>query len=394
MDDIIQYMHNDLLIQTEIESYKFGEFPINELGVQKSMYVSAGGGSTYYEKYMKYKIKADAIERKMIQFGGNISDEINGKIQQVFNAFDVTTVSGYNDSFGIKQADFAEDTANKIKKHSTEDYATLYSRIDKHKCIDSKSQDKVVIKNIEFGNPGDAKKFNNTYYSDINLSDLPRNKDSQTDYTYAVVNDKYTNKYEIRFGRIDNFTEIGGKHSSIIYNDDVYVTGELSIRWNATTSKYDYHINVNSSKMDPLQTKILDGIDMTQQGLIVFGWNILLDVSNKIFKKLSTDDINIIIDNSIDFSRSYKGGLFRYYLDPEQKDSNDVVARNICPSDEFMEKYNKFGEDNKVRNACIEYTDNIDRPNSNIILDNLFGNLSEVPATERDIKIKKCKWDN
>lgn len=210
---------------------------------------------------------------------------------------------------------------------------------------------------LKFNNPSEARYFKfgeeKVYFNNIKPSKLPKptNINDRFSYTYSIVKNKYNNKFEINYGRIYNLTEIGVRHNLISYNNNLLVSGELSIK-KINDNNYEYVLNINSSKINVKNSRLNElNKDNYKEANIkyinTFYYIIMINLALQIFK---------LVDNTIDIKPS-SGIIYRYDSNDkieinEQEKLVDYYTNNICPSPEFIDSYNKFTLENNI-NSCI-----------------------------------------
>lgn len=211
-----------------------------------------------------------------------------------------------------------------------------------------------------FGNPGDTVFFsyngNQIMYDNVTPDKLPKNEATPYTYNFAIVRDKHSNKMKIRFGRIFNGTEIGGRHIHLMRNDNVYITGEIKILWDQHENKWKIIINMNSSKTGYTQKNgffTVANIDPSQaQKNLYIKW--LFNRLRAMFIAMVPEDYVVGFDPSINMEGDFLaagrnlGGLHEYY----------TQETNFCPPDDFINSYNKWGRENNVDMACMDYVAN------------------------------------
>ena len=238
----------------------------------------------------------------------------------------------------------------------------------------------IVEKKIKFNNPSDSRYFifdnNDIYFNNIQPSKLPRPDiiNNRTSFTYAIIKNKYNNKFEINFGRIFNLTEIGAKHNIISYNSDILVSGELSIK-KISDKDYEYVININSSKMNPAFSRLNNintQIDNTYVN--VFYYILIINLALNIFN-IFDRSANIKPSNDIRF----KYGELATERSGEKL--VDYYTNKICPTPEFIDSYNKFTRESNI-NSCIDYKND----------EGIYPNINQINMNDK--KIDFCRHMN
>jgi hypothetical protein len=274
---------------------------------------------------------------------------IHNKIKNTLDNFNVNSVNGITTMFPefIYKKEFLEIENIDPNK---------YSKISKIKCCD---------RHLVYGNPA-----NWIYYKDSNKSilftnmlpnELPKSKKQQKSYNWVVVLKK--GLYEIRYAIVDNFLEIGAKHSAIINSDTLCLAGELSVSWDDIKKKWVYIFNKNSGKLSPknyhklkICTENNITIKMVNKKSVHSNDNDKVNMFNKIIMTLINNLFNeLIIDGSIvtaenvDNDSENKYGIHLFYKEHPR----------IYPSNLYIEKLNKWAKKNRIMNACIGYEDEI-----------------------------------
>jgi len=274
----------------------------------------------------------------------------------------------YTDTDGIiKNYDF--NYKNLLTVH---EFYNQYGDFKEIKCITSPNS--TITKKIIYGNPGYTKFFqynNPIYYNNVYLHELehPTKKNTSISYTYAFVINKYDDKVNVRFGKIINLLEIGCKHSIISYGDKLIISGELQIK--KDDDGYTYYINFNSSKMHPDYTNLPHRIKGSGSFLI-FYYIYVINLALKLFKT-TNPKLNIKLPNNTTIKYGMKLMPLTYMKDMCGDDIVEYYSNPVCPSQDFFDKYNRFGEQNKIINACAGYWGD--------------GNVIQVNG------VKTCKWN-
>ena len=293
---------------------------------------------------------ANSIDDVINLLNKNVSiDDLNLQLKDI-KKIEIKTqkieIDGYkNDLYG----DDPKFDYHMIKK--SYDFYNTYGSFNNSKCKNDNNE----LKSIIYGNPGDSIFFrynnHNIFFKNKKLTELDHpKKNDQIDYTYAFVINKYNNELDVRFGKIINLMEIGAKHTIISQNDDVIVSGELSIR--NINDDITYYININSSKMDPAFSSInfFNNTSASNQDTNTFYYILMINLSLKLFMAMNDkidiklpNNMRIVYGENFDARKSNGDLLFKYY-------NQDA---NICPDNNFIKEYNDFGKDKKIYNACI-----------------------------------------
>lgn len=317
------FLHRESrIVDAVTETYKYGDYSYESLGQQ---------GGHFNKK--RYQLVHDIKQR-----GG---DYINDRIKHTLNNFDPTTVPEYRD---LRLGAF-EFNVDDLK---TETGYNSYAQKDNKKCNVDNGDVIGEEVDIKYVNPGDFRHLSDTTYYNYHPEDLPKDMDKKTTYNWTVVRNRYTNLFDIRFGRIINFMELGSKHTSLMYNDPVYIAGELAIEFNTVSAKWKYTININSSKINAFASKVLSKNKVEPIIGTQFYRSFMLKLALDVFKSIIRDgevvkDPKIVDDIE---TPGHDGGLHEYYSqDPK-----------LCPKIPRLKEVNKFLKDNEM-NECIG-TDN------------------------------------
>jgi hypothetical protein len=235
----------------------------------------------------------------------------------------------------------------------TMEYQNAYSKAMVDDCLDGK--DKMIIK---YTNPDEAKQFiydnNQTVWQDVFLSVLPKpthiGKDAQTAFTYIIVYDENTKQYHIRFGQVNNLSEIGVKHSILAGNDGILVSGELAIRKNSIDD-YEYIFNIISSKMQfhkEFTEKILQrynkretATESQKLNLSVFYYILLYNLSYFLLTSLHNEVYTLrpIYGVSISYDTEIEN-VTGIYSPQKLKNQCEKIFpyyyKNLCPSPDYI----------------------------------------------------------
>ena len=318
----------------------------------------------FYNKYIKYKSKYLYLKQKINnnQKGGgllsnrikNILDnfDIKKDVKNIFNDPTITDTTYINLNYEPKLLEF---------KAGYNDYANK----DTIKC---KNKDGSMDTMVYF-NPGSWKDYVDIF-NNIFPEQLPKCKTTPHTYNWVIIKNKYNNNYEIHYSLITTSDEIGVKHSSIIFYNLVYLTGELKIEYN---NEWIYRFNLNSSKMGPTISKFISNNNLADSpNYQSIYWNLVYTLAKKIFNNIIMNKKNNIkIDESVfeEGPRKYTGGLHLYYSEEPK----------LCMKKEKIDELNIKAQENKLSSYnCIDYEKNINKDSSNII--------------EKD-GIYKCRWD-
>jgi hypothetical protein len=320
-------------------------------------------------------------------------------IKTFLDSFDIKTIVSIKDD--ARQVDIDGYNNNVYGENPKFDYKLLlksfsdneYANFAEDECIfnekikegekeakPEEAKPEEVKKIIKFNNPSDARYFvfddNDIYFNNVKISELPHPTtiNERHSFTYAIIKNKYNNKFEINFGRIFNLTEIGAKHNIISYNSDILVSGELAIK-KISDTEYEYVLNINSSKMNPSFSR-LNNINKEVSGTYVnvFYYILMINLALNIFK---------IFDNTVDIKPS-SGTKFKYGESPSERVGEkliDYYTNKICPTPEFIASYNKFTKDNNI-NSCIDYKNDNDT----------YTNINQINMNNK--KIDFCKHMN
>lgn len=302
------------------------------------------------------KINQSTKGKKIRQRGGV---DIDAVIRGTVDALPFIRDPGYGASGLPGGAAFNFDMLELRQTYQENDVEAFF------KTVDCKVRGTDAPRKMYFGNPGDTVFFsydgNQIMYDNVTPDKLP--KDAVTPYTYnfAIVKDKHSGKMKIRFGRIFNGTEIGGRHIHLMRNDPVYITGEIKIQWHEGTRRWKIFINMNSSKTGYTQPngffRVANVVDPTQaQKNLYMKW--LFGRLRAIFTALvPADTYTVEFDPLINMDGNFLaatrnlGGVHEYY-------ENNPGDNNYCPSDDFVTRYNRWGRDNNVSLACMDYIAN------------------------------------
>ena len=301
----------------------------------------------------------------------NIVPIINPLNRIDIDGYDSSKLYGKNPNFNY----------NMISK--SYEFYNLYGDIDSKKCKKD-GIDKVIYS----GNPGYAKFFHPNEpinWEDKLISELPHpaNIGEIFSYTYSFVIDKYTKKFSVRYGRLLDITEIGSNHVIISYNDKIIVAGEIGIK-KIQEQIFKYYININSSKMNDVFSSInINNRKNNDENTTNFYYILMINLAYKLFREIEIQEfknnIEIAPGFNIKYSKPYEG---------IQNQGDKIVAyydTNVCPSDEYISKYNEFGLRNKIKNACIGYKnpsgiDNMKQIENKIVCnwDNIVSNVEST----------------
>jgi hypothetical protein len=316
------------------------------------------GGSNIYANILKTTLESFKLET------------IN-PINELVNGIDI---DGYNPVlYGANPIFSYEDIAKDI------DFYNLYGDIKNDECKNSSNE----TKQIYWGNPGYTKFTPDEYpinWEDKKPSELvpvPVENGEKTSFTYSFVIDKYTKNISVRYGRITNVTEIGANHAIISYADKIIVSGEIAIV--KENDEIVYYINNNSSKMTATNSNINLINNRARDGdTDTFYYILIINLALKLFRALDPENsskINISKNTKIKYGKAYTK---REYTGD---DIVDYYTSEKCPTDSFISKFNKFGECNKIMNACIGFKNGDE-----------IENMHTIKFHNNDII--KCKWDD
>ena len=252
------------------------------------------------------------------------------------------------------------------------DFYNAYAKIQKANCYDGTTN-----KEIHWGNPGYSKFYSPdspVNWTDIKPSALPHPTeiDDLTSFTYSFVIDKYTNKMSVRYGKIDNLTELGVNHVIISYNDKIIVSGELGIK--KLQSGFVYYININSSKMASTNSKINSFNDKNNsEDTDNFYYILMINTALRLFKAIDSElgeKIQIAPGFNIKYGTKYaeriaQGEKIVKYYDTQQ-----------CPDQETIRKYNEFGRTHGIKNACVGFKEG-----------------EVIQNIKNENGVLKCEWD-
>jgi len=270
-------------------------------------------------------------------------------------------IDGYDETlikfeyFDKKKVKFDFTYKNLLTSH---DFYNTYGDIKSMNCIDEDEKKKKIY----FGNPGFTKFFQyekQIYYNNVYLDQLehPTKICDSISYTYIFVVNKYNNNVNVRFGKIINLLEIGCKHSIIAYGDDTIVAGELQIVKKQNENKasdFMYYINFNSSKMHPSNVNFPAKF-VRPKSFSIFYYIYMINLAYKLFTTMNPE-LNISITKNTKIKYGMKLDKKTYMWDIIGDTIVDYYRKPKCPTSDFLEKYNQFGEKNKIKNACAGYS--------------------------------------
>ena len=236
----------------------------------------------------------------------------------------------------------------------------MYSTVSEQKCLDQGKQSK-----IKYTNPDKAIEFlRDQVYEDIPLEELPIPiANTFHSYTYVVVQ-KNDLTYHIRFGRVNDFMELGVKHSILAGQDHIVVSGELAVK-KYEDGHIEYVVNINSSKMMKHKefSKAMYSYNLDKGNFIIepdrndacqFYYIFMVQLALGIMKCISPQ-LNIRIP---------RGMIIKYnqplYNNLSEKDELLVSyytekENTPCPSPEFIEAYNTYGRSKETPHGmCID----------------------------------------
>jgi len=314
---------------------------------------------------------------EMKQKGGSIFNSLKTVLES-FKLEDIQPIIDINNNIDIDGYDSSLYGMNPIFN-----YMDITKEIDFYNSYGDITNGTCNNKQIYWGNPGYTKFFTDVYpinYVDKKPSELlpkPINVNDMTSFTYSFVIDKYTEFISVRYGRIENLTEIGANHAIISYSDKIIVSGEIAIV--KTDTGFIYYINNNSSKMTPSNSKINqnnkhDNTIETDN----FYYILIINLTLRLFQAIdpdNADNIKISKNTKIKYGTQFDRRLYT---------GDDIVkyySSKECPTDDFIEKFNKFGKEHKIMNACMGYKDG-----------DKIQNMHTVKIGSKDIL--KCEWDN
>jgi hypothetical protein len=236
----------------------------------------------------------------------------------------------------------------------------IYSSVVETTCLDQGKPSK-----IKYTNPDKAREFvRDQVYEDIPLEELPIPPIVNTShsYTYIVVQTSDLT-YHIRFGKVNDFMELGVKHSILAGQDRIVVSGELAIKRDET--QIEYIVNINSSKI----TKHKDFVSKMYtyniyngnfsrepdtryafQFYYIFMIQLALGIMTCISPHLT---IRIPRGTMI----TYEGPLYNSLLDKDELLLSYYTEKDNtpCPSPEFIDAYNTYGrEQDTPYGMCID----------------------------------------
>jgi len=234
----------------------------------------------------------------------------------------------------------------------------MYGDIKKATC-----KDQGIEKQINWGNPGYSKFFNkvkSVNWEDIEPSKLPHPTEINkfTSFTYAFVIDKYTGNTSVRYGKLDDVTELGANHVIIAYNDKIIVSGELGIKkMSKVVDDFVYYININSSKMSSVNSKINSFNNKpNDSNTDNFYYILMINTALRLFRAMEPElggKIQIAPGFNIKYTKPYGERHAQGIPIVEYYESGK------CPDDETIRKYNEFGRTHKIKNACIGFKNSV-----------------------------------
>ena len=296
---------------------------------------------------------------------------------------------------------------NKLKLKSMVGNINTYANMAVTTCLRDDSGDHDIKRNTKqliYGNPGKARYFTpaseQIFFSDLAPTSLPHPPqidNSHNMFTYVIIIDKYTNELSIKYGRVFDHTMVGARHGIIAEGGTIVIAGELAIMWETAYNKYRYYINTNSVYMLHTNTDFIDSVvlSVTMRDHIAYYYLCILLTAYGIFKrmlKIEGDDFDIQsplqLQPGLNITRSVNNNLPSMF---------QIFHTNgaICPTDSFITQYNKFGQDNKIKNACMGY---INHESKRVLATDMNDNENE-PITQRVIDNVnnhidyRCAWD-
>jgi hypothetical protein len=305
--------------------------------------------------------------------------DINNKLKKAVESIKLQDIKPIQDSYNNIDIDGydsdklfgPEPKFNYMMLAKSHDFYNMYGDIRNTKCKTDNEE-----KKIYWGNPGYSKFFsddNPINWEDISPSELPHPTELNryTSFTYAFVIDKYTKNISVRYGQIDNVTEIAGNHAIISYNDKIIVSGELGIK--KLDSSYIYYININSSKMNPVNSKInYHNIKSNTSDTDNFYYILMINMALILFKAIEPSlEIRIAPGFNIKYGTQYE---YRTSQGIKIVEYYDTIP---CPNSETMLKYNEYGRKNKIKNACVGFEE--------------AGQIQNIKKVDN---ILKCDWDD
>jgi hypothetical protein len=263
----------------------------------------------------------------------------------------------------------------------------LYATVTKAKCTERGKESSTEIK---FTNPDKSIDFEGVdIFRDVALEELPIPAIVNTmySYTYVVVLAQQTFTYHIRFGKVNDFMELGVKHSILAGGDRIVVSGELAIK--RYEKRIEYIVNINSSKMMKHErfSRLMYDFNMSNGNFIAmpetkyayqFYYIFMIQLALGIMKRISPRlDIRVPRGTIITYeaqqynSMSEKDELLVSYY--TEKDNTP------CPSDESIKKYNRYGlTEDTPYGMCI---DKMEEDGYHLIKNN--GRAEECPKIQK-----------
>lgn len=258
-----------------------------------------------------------------------------------------------------------------------------------HKCLNEEGD----IDYFKYTNPDTALAFRpygqDMVWTDIPLEKLPHPQQlsEKFSFTYVVVFREEDQGYHIRYGRIINSTEIGVKHSILAGTDWIIVAGEIAIRKQEETD-YEYIININSSKMKrhkEVAMKLI-GLNVSHYPpfpkraetlyyilMINLAYRIIQRISDPLLRLRLPRGMHIQYDQPLYESESATNEyLVSYY-------QSNIAS---CPSEQFRNEYNRFGElhPSPPYGACLRKRD----------ANGMYPGLDTIWDTTSNQKVIRC----
>jgi hypothetical protein len=235
----------------------------------------------------------------------------------------------------------------------------MYSNVTETRCVDQGKPSR-----IKYTNPDKAIEFvRDQVYEDIPLEELPTPPiNTSYSYTYVVVQTRELT-YHIRYGKVNDFMELGVKHSILAGQDRIVVSGELAIKRDETQIKCI--VNINSSKIskhrDFASKMYLHNVNQDGgihqpddryafQFYYIFMIQLALGILTRISPHLT---IRVPRGTMI----TYEGPLYNNLSDKDELLLSYYTEQDHtpCPSHAFIDAYNAYGrEQDTPYGMCID----------------------------------------
>ena len=349
---------------------------------------NSNGMPIYHVTYNKpYRGKTTDIITQVSRFDDFPQEEMNNKIDNYFKALKLNeimpivdtsnsiNIEGYDKSIYGQSPIFTLDSIY-LNNYDKETYNDSNKVI---KCVDASG----VQKNMRFTNPSFTKNFKidgkPIYFEDCYLSDLPHptSESIMTNFTYVIVKNQITEKFNIRFGLVNDLTELGVKHSILGNQDHIIVAGELAIKLYG--GSFEYIININSSKVrhDDIKLNNINRKPRNYNKGNSFYYILMINIAISLLRLINPSQnirlakyIEIKVNDTEMFNEVYTD-RYLYYDHSKTPEENKIELlfdyykirhdNEPCPVDTIVTQYNSYGSKNRGKSdhgMCIEILDN------------------------------------